>query len=153
MPKELVNGVTNFYGPRGRSDTNGGQIGTKGAVKQFAIELAGDNLTIQRGLLPAGAVVIGQTVVEILEPFVLGGTSPVINVGVVGTEGVNRLVQLTAAQAQSAAGTTLSIAPAGTLAVNAPLAANATIGAALGGTSPTVTAAGRLKLVVQYKSI
>lgn len=150
MPKETVNGVTNVYGPRGRSDTQGGQYKTEGAVKFLVIEFAGDNLLQQRAILPAGAVVSGNATIEILEPFVLGGTSPVINVGVLTTEGTNRLGQLTQAQAQSAAGTTVSVASAGTLALNTPLTAGVTIAVALGGTTPTVTAAGRAKLAIPY---
>lgn len=151
MPKEIVNGVTNFYGPRGRSDSQGGQIGTVGSEKEFVLMFAGDNLTLQSGAIPAGAAIITNAVVEIEEAFVLGGTTPVINVGVLGTEGTNRICQISQANAQALG--TYSYASAGTLAVNTPLAAAAAIRVALGGTSPTVTGAGRAKVVVKYRTI
>jgi hypothetical protein len=86
----------------------------------------------------------GNAVVEVQEAFNLGGTTPVINIGVSGSEGTNRVAQISKAQAEAVG--TYSIAPAGTLAVNTPLAAPATIGVALGGTSPTSTSAGRVKV-------
>lgn len=148
MAKEIVNGVTNFYGPRGRGDTQAGQIGTEGAEKQLVIFFTGENYLQVRGTLPAGAVIQGNAVVEVSEVFALGGTTPVINVGLSTTEGTNRLAQLSEAQAEALG--TYSVAPAGTLAVNTPLAAAADIRVALGGTAPTATLAGLAKLVVKY---
>jgi hypothetical protein len=151
MPKELVNGVTNFYGPRGRADTQIGQIGTEGSQKELVVYFSGENYLQARGTLPAGAVITGNATVEIAEVFALGGTSPVINVGVLSSEGTNRLAQISKAQAEALG--TYSVAPAGTLALNTPLAAAATIAVALGGTTPTITAAGLCKLVIPYRTI
>lgn len=151
MPKELVNGVTNFYGPRSRGDTQGGQIGTVGPVKELVLFFTGENYLQQRATLPAGAVIAGNATVEVTEVFALGGTSPVINVGVLTTEGTNRLAQISEAQAEALG--TYSIASAGTLAVNTPLAAAVTIAVALGGTTPTITNAGLCKLVIPYRTI
>ena len=151
MPKETVNGVTNYYGPRTRFDTQAGQIGTTGAEKQLVIFFDGSNFASVRGTLPAGATVHGNTVVEITEAFNLGGTTPVINVGVSGAEGTNRVAQLSEAQAEAVG--TYSVASAGTLAVNTPLAAAADIRVALGGTSPTSTGVGAAKLIVKYTTI
>lgn len=151
MPKETVNGVTNFYGPRSRGDTQGGQIKTEGSVKQLVLYFTGENYLQQRATLPAGAVIHGQATVEIAEAFNLGGTSPVINVGVLTTEGTNRLAQISEAQAEAVG--TYSIASAGTLAINTPLTAAVTIAVALGGTSPTATTAGLGKLVIEYRTI
>lgn len=151
MPKETVNGVTNFYGPRGRGDTQAGQFRTAGAEKELVIFFTGENYTQVRGTLPAGAVIHGNVVVEIAEVFALGGTTPVINVGVNGTEGTNRVCQISEANAEALG--TYSYASAGTLAVNTPLAAAADIRVALGGTSPTITNAGLCKLVVKYTVI
>jgi hypothetical protein len=149
MPKETVNGVTNFYGPRSRGDTQGGQIKTEGAVKQLVIFFTGENYLQQRATLPAGAIIHGQATVEVAEAFNLGGTTPVINVGVLTTEGTNRLAQVTEANAEAVG--TYSYATAGTLAQNTPLTAAATIAIALGGTTPTATTAGLAKLVVEYR--
>jgi hypothetical protein len=151
MPKEFVNGVTNYYGPRVRGDTQAGQIGTVGAEKQLVIFFSGENFAQVRATLPAGAVVHGQTVVEIAEAFNLGGTTPVWNIGLVGAEGTNRVAQISEAQAEAVG--TYSIAPAGTLAVNTPLAAAADIRVALGGTTPTTGLGGLCKLVVKYTVI
>ena len=151
MPKETINGVTNYYGPRSRGDTQAGQIGTVGPVKELVIYFTGENFASVRATLPAGAVVHSQTVVEIAEVFNLGGTTPVWNIGLVGTEGTNRLAQISEAQAEALG--TYSIAPAGTLAANTPLTAAADIRVALGGTTPTTGLGGLCKLVVSYKVV
>ena len=149
--KEVVNGVTNYYGPRKRFDSQAGQIGTTGAEKQLVIFFDGANFSQVRATLPAGAVVHGNTVVEITEAFNLGGTTPVINIGALGTEGTNRVAQLSEAQAEAVG--TYSIAPAGTLAVNTPLAAATEIRIALGGTTPTAQPVGGGKVIVKYTTI
>lgn len=149
MPKSTLNGVTNVYGPRHRHEGVQGQMNTIGAERQLVIVFSGDTYATVTGTLPAGAVVVGNAVVEITEPFVLGGTTPVVNVGVATTEGTNRLAQLSEAQAEAVG--TYSLAPAGTLAVNTPLAAAVTIKVALGGTTPTSTVAGKAKLIVPYQ--
>ena len=151
MPKETVNGVTNYYGPRSRGDTQGGQIGTVGSVKQLVMFFTGENYASQSATLPAGAIIHGQATVEIAEAFNLGGTSPVINVGVATTEGTNRLAQISEAQAEAVG--TYSIASAGTLAANTPLTAGVTIRVALGGTTPTATVAGLAKLMIEYRVV
>lgn len=149
MAKETVNGVTNFYGPRHRHEGFVGKMPGIGAEHELVIHFSGDTYTTVTGTLPAGAAIVGNAMVEIAEAFALGGTTPVINVGVSTTEGTNRLAQISEAQAEAAG--TYSIASAGTLAVNTPLAAAATIKIALGGTSPTITSAGRGKLVIPYR--
>lgn len=150
MPnKSILNGVTNVYGPRHRHEGVQGQMNTIGAERQLVIHFSGDTYTTVTGTLPAGAVVVGNAVVEVVEAFNLGGTTPVINVGVATTEGTNRLAQLSEAQAEAVG--TYSVAPAGTLAANTPLAAAVTIKVALGGTTPTATVAGKAKLIVPYQ--
>ena len=149
--KEVVNGVTNYYGPRKRFDSQAGQIGTTGAEKQLVIFFDGANFSQVRATLPAGAVVQGNAVVEISEAFALAGTTPVINIGVQGSEGTNRLAQISQAQAQAVG--TYSIAPSGTLAINTPLAAAAEIRIALGGTTPTAQPVGGGKVIVKYTTI
>jgi hypothetical protein len=148
MPKEIINGVTNYFGPRSRGDTQAGQIGTAGAEKQLVIFFTGENFASVRATLPAGAVIHGNTTVEVTEVFTLGGTTPVWNIGLSTTEGTNRVAQISEAQAEALG--TYSIAPAGSLAVNTPLAAAADIRVALGGTTPTTGLGGLCKLVVKY---
>lgn len=151
MAKQTLNGVTNYYGPRHRHEGVQGRLPQAGATHELVLRFSGDTYSTASATLPAGAVVVGNTVVEVEEAFALGGTTPVINVGVTSTEGTNRLAQVSEAQAEAVG--TYSIATAGTLAVNTPLAAAVTISVALGGTSPTITDAGKLKLVVPYKVI
>lgn len=105
----------------------------------------GTTLAIKAGL------VVREVTVEVLEAFALGGTTPVINVGVSGSEGTNRVAQISEAQAEAVG--TYAITPAGTLAANTPLAADSTLNIALGGTSPTITSAGRLRVVVRVTDI
>lgn len=151
MAKETQNGVANYYGPRHRHEGVQGQMSTIGAERQLVIHFSGDTYTTVTGSLPAGAVIVGNAVVEVVEAFNLGGTTPVINVGVSGSEGTNRLAQLSEAQAEALG--TYSVASAGTLAVNTPLAAAATITVALGGTTPTIAGGGLAKVTIPYVAI
>lgn len=151
MGKETVNGVTNYYGPRHRHEGVQGQMPSVGAEKELVIHLSGDTYLTVTGSLPAGAVITGPAVVEVSEVFALGGTTPVINIGVQGSEGTNRVAQVSEAQAEALG--TYSIATAGTLAVSTPLAAAVVLKVALGGTTPTITGAGRMKVMVPYRVI
>lgn len=145
-----INGVKNIYGPRdSRYEGVVGSHTTRDGERDLVIWFdAGSYLQVE-GTLPAGAVISENSLVEVTEAFALGGTTPVINIGVSGSEGTNRLAQVSEAQAEAVG--TYSIATAGTLAKDTPLAAAATIKVALGGTTPTITAAGKMKLVVRYR--
>lgn len=149
MAKEAgTGGVYNYYGPRHRHEGVVGKMPGSGAEQEMVLLISGDTYLTVTGTLPAGATIVGQALVEVAEVFALGGTTPVINIGVSGSEGTNRIAQVSEAQAEAVG--TYSIASAGTLAVNTPLAAAATIKVALGGTSPTITSAGRMKVVIRY---
>jgi hypothetical protein len=151
MAKELVNGVYNYYGARHTYEGVQGKLPMAGAEGELVIHFSGDTYLTVTGSMPAGAMVTGHALLEVTEAFALGGTTPVINIGVSGTEGTNRLAQISEAQAEAVG--TYAIASAGTLAEDAVLAAAATIKIALGGTSPTITAAGKAKLVIPYRVI
>lgn len=144
MPRQILNGVTNYYGTRTTFDGAAGTDGRVGNERVYTLYIGGVDLTAATVRLPAGFTMHGNAVVEVQEAFNLGGTTPVINIGVSGSEGTNRVAQISEAQAEAVG--TYSIASAGTLAANTPLAAAATIAVALGGTSPTSTSAGRLKV-------
>jgi len=153
MAKESVNGVTNFYGARGRFDNDEAQLYGKGAVREQVVYFTGENYSQVAFTLPAGAQLVNTPIVEIEEAFVLGGTTPTINVGVSGSHGTNYAVEISEAKAE-AVGTYLSAAPAGTLALTAePLTAAASIVVALDGTTPTITAAGKAKVVFWYRVV
>lgn len=150
MARETVNGVPNFYGPRKRYEGLKGEEGRRNDLRELVVEFGGDSYSAVSFVLPKGATVVGNALVEINEAFVMTGTSPTILIGTT-TPATNYLATVTQAQAQALG--TYSSASGGTLAVNTPLAADATITVSLGGTTPTVTGAGKLKLVIPYKLI
>ena len=153
MAKEIVNGVTNFYGAKERYDNDFGILKTAGSLKEAVVNFTGANYSQVAFQLPAGARIVAAPLVEIHEAFLLGGTTPTINIGVSGSHGTNYFCEISKPQAETV-GTYQSAAPAGTLATSAsPLAAAAAIVVALDGTTPTITAAGAAKVVVQYQVI
>lgn len=151
MARETVNGVVNFYGPRHRHEALQGQMPSAGAMKEMVLLVSGDTYDDVSAVLPAGAVITGHTVVEVEEAFALGGTTPTINIGTSGSHGTNYVAELSEAQAEAIG--TYSLASAGTLAVNTPLAAATTIVVGLDGTTPTITGVGKMKVVIQYRVI
>lgn len=148
MTQQVINGVRNFYGQRHRHEGTVGQVRTAGVEKQLVITFAGDNYANLTFKLPKGAFVNGPVAIEIEEAFDLGGTSPTIQIGVQGSTGTNYLAEISEAQAEAVG--TYTDASAGSLAANAVLTADTTIVIALGGTTPTITSAGKAKVVVPY---
>lgn len=151
MTREVVNGVSNFYGPRSAYEGVGSTEATRDDKRYFVIDFGGKDYATASGTLPAGATIRGPALVEVREAFALGGTTPTINVGVSGSHGTNYLGELSEAQAEALG--TYSLASAGTLAVNTPLAAAVTIVVGLDGTSPTITGAGKARLIIPYETI
>ena len=150
MAKEALNGVYNYYGPRHRHEGAQGRMGHQGADRELVIRFSGDSYLTVADVLPAGATIVGNTIVEIEEAFNLGGTTPVLNIGVQGSESTNRIVQISEAQAEAVG--VYSIASAGTLAVNTPVAAATQLRATLTGTGPTiVVGVGKAKVTVTYR--
>lgn len=150
MAIETVNGVKNYYGPRGRHEAVAGQLGINGMVKQGVVTFTGENYTKVSFTLPAGAVLVGRAIVEVTEAFVIGGTTPNVAVGVSGSADTNYIALIPEASLEAIG--TYAIATAGTLAENTPLAAAATIVVALEGDT-TITAAGACKVVFEYKVV
>jgi hypothetical protein len=99
--------------------------------------------------LPAGAI-IQEVFAEVSEVFILGGTTPTLDVGTETSEGTNG-VDVTEAQAEALGSYDLTSALQGTWA--SPLAAATTIGLALGGSSPTNGATGKMRVVIRYWSV
>lgn len=145
----------NHYGPRSTQDgvVSGGSVHKDGVISEAVVYVKGSDFSSgsfdTRLTLPAGATFI-EAVAEVTEAFALGGTTPTINVGTNSSEGTNYAIELSEANAE-AAGTYYNATGAGTFA--APLAANTAIGVALDGTSPTVTSAGEMKVVIRYAKI
>jgi hypothetical protein len=153
-----ADGLRQHFGTRvAGEEANFGDSGASGSYREISISIRGSdfisNVYIGPTLvLPAG-VIVRESVAEVTEAFVMTGTSAVINVGVSGSESTNRLAQVTEAQAEAVGTYDTDATSAGTLAVGTPLAAQSTITIALGGTSPTVTAAGKLVLRVRVQDI
>lgn len=143
--------VNNHYGRRDTGKTVGVDRRKGSLVNELVLDVDGemvgnDAFALLAPTLPAGAV-IKDVYAYVSEAFVLGGTSPVIEVGTEGSEATNG-VSVSEAQAEAVGAYNLTSALAGTWA--APLAADTVVGIAMSGTSPTVTDAGKIRLVVSY---
>lgn len=141
--------VLNHFGQRdtGRA---AGVIKTEGVKNQLVLDLdaaqISDGLFIENFILPKGANV-QAAYFEVSEAFVLGGTTPTLLVGTDGGEVTNGLV-VSEAQAEAVGSGLASLA--GTWADDSGFAADTTVGVALGGATPTITTAGRIKVIVEY---
>ena len=146
----VVTTVSNHYGARDTGKTTGVSR-TAGFDNELTLVIDGDMVgneafDLIAPKLPAGAT-IEKVTAKVEEAFVLGGTSPVVEVGTEGSEATNGFT-MTEAQLEAVGTYDLTSALAGTWA--APLAAETTVGIDLAGTSPTVTSAGSVKVVIQY---
>lgn len=149
----VTTNVHNTFGPR-TSDRAQGKVKTEGSVNEVSIEITGTDVgnaayPLLAPELPAGAVV-EKVFLKTKEAFVLGGTTPAIEVGTEGSEATNGFT-ITEAQAETVGTYDVTAALSGTWA--APLAAKAVVGLALSGTTPTVTAAGKLEVVIRYSVV
>lgn len=149
-------GVFNHYGQRGTEDgvVSGGEVHGSGTIREAVIYVTGDDFGSGTDFdtqytIPAGSKFI-EAYAEVSEVFALGGTSPTINVGTNGSEGTNYAIELSEAQAE-ATGNVYNSTGAGTF--GSVLSADTTIGVALDGTSPTVTSAGKMKVIIRYIKI
>lgn len=147
--------VYNHYGPRFTQDgiVSGGKTRTAGVMQEAVIYIKGSDFTSgsfdTRLTLPAGSTFV-EAIAEVTEAFVLGGTTPTINVGTNTSEGTNYGIELSEAQGE-ATGAYYNATGAGTWA--APLAAATAVGVALDGTTPTVTSAGLAKVIIRYMKV
>ena len=142
--------VHNHYGER-VSEGVVGVVKTQGNTYQASVEFTGTDVgnaafPLLAPIIPVGAVITG-VVAKVKEAFALGGTSPTIEFGTEGSEATNGFT-ITEAQAEAVATYNLFSAVSGTWA--APLAAATTVGLAQAGTSPTVTDAGLMEVIVTY---
>lgn len=113
---------------------------------QLVRDVATNDAFLTQFKIPVGAV-IARVVVQVKTAFVLGGTTPTILIGTEGSEVTNGF-PISQAQAQAVGTYDLTAARTGTW--NAPIAATLTVGIALGGTTPTVTSAGRMDVIISY---
>lgn len=148
----VVATVSNHYGPRSTGKT-AGVSDTSGFINELAVDLDGAMVSaagfaLVAPIIPAGSRIL-EAYLDVSEVFVLGGTSPVIEVGTEGSEATNG-VSITEAQAEAVGVYDITSALAGTWDGTVGLAAATTVGIAMSGTSPTSTSAGKARLVVKY---
>lgn len=145
--------VNNHYGPR---DT-GGAVGvesTSGSEMTVAIQLTGASINdgfVPPVVIPKGALVKGATL-RVDEAFVLGGTSPTVQIGLAGSVATNN-IELTETELEAVGTKVPAEVGNGTFdpASATGVAAAAKLAIALGGTSPTVSAAaGKATLVIKF---
>lgn len=145
--------VNNHYGPRMTGKTQG-SMKTEGALGELVFDVDGEMVGNEAFALLAPQVPAGTLVtavyVEVTEAFVVGGTSATINIGTEGSENTNGF-EVTEAQAEAVGVYDVTSSLQGTWA--AGLAAATTIGIDMDGTSPTVTAAGKMRVVVKYVDV
>jgi hypothetical protein len=146
----VTTAVNNHYGPRETGKTVGSNF-TEGQIRELVLDIDGEMIgdaafALLAPKLPAGSIV-KEAFVEVTEVFVVGGTSPTINIGTEGSEGTNGL-EVTEAQAEALGTYDVTSSLQGTWA--SPLAAETTVGIAMDGTSPTITDAGKMRVVVRY---
>lgn len=151
-----ADGLRWHFGTRASGDeANFGTNGDVGPTKSLVIEVKGSDFTSNVYTGPTLSLPKGFTwrtgITEVTEAFALGGTTPTILVGVSGSEATNFLATVSEAQAEAVG--VYNEAGGGTLAANTPLAATSTITIVLGGTSPTVTAAGKMRISIQGEDL
>lgn len=140
-------GVKNVYGPRETAEGRAGEIRTAGATKQIQLDFRGDNYDQVSFSLPKGALLTLATAV-IEEAFVLGGTSPTINIGVAGSAGTNYLIEIDETSAETVDTVVGSVSGVGSL--SGIFASDFNLTVELDGTSPTIGAEGKAKVIIEY---
>ncbi len=148
-------GVHNHYGPR-EVGKGVGVTKTSGFMNELTLDIDGDMVGAEEFALLAPVIPAGSRIedvfVEVSEAFVLGGTAPIIEVGTEGSEATNGF-STTEAQAEAVGTYDLTSALSGTWASATGLAADTTLGIALAGTTPTVTSAGKMRVVIRYVKV
>lgn len=152
------NVVENVRSQFGRRRTGGfeGVNKVEGMKEELVIYIDGEVWndvpdTLKPYVLPAGAV-IKNVYVDIEKAFTLTGTTPTILVGTDGSEVTNGFV-ISEAIAEGTASANLTATLTGTWDNEVPLAANTTIGIALGGTTPAMAASGVARITILFERI
>lgn len=150
----VVSVVHNLFGRR-QSKGTVGVYETDGLIWELAMDLDGEMVSkgqfpLLPPKLPKGSK-IRNILMVVTEAFALGGTTPSIKIGTLGSEATNG-TSITQAQAQALGTYDLTTVLAGTWAN--PITANTTIGLALAGTAPTSNVnVGKARLVIRYDNI
>jgi hypothetical protein len=148
----VTSDVHNFHGPR---DTGGaaGVVRTEGFTEQLIIDIVARDFndgidTLVTTKLPAGAI-IKDVFWETTEVFVVTGTTPTLLIGTATSEVTNGFV-ISESNLETVGVYNKTSTLAGTWDAEAPLAAQTTVGVALGGTSPVITDAGKGRAIIVY---
>ena len=145
-------GVNNYYGERSTDEARvSNEISNSGGshVLEVAFRAKDDQYLLVAGTIPAGSV-IRETIVEVIEAFVVGGTTPTINLGTDGSAATNG-VPISEAQAEAIG--VYAPTAIGTWAQGAVLAADTAIAVELGGSTPTLTEVGHVVVKVLYDNM
>lgn len=136
----------------GRNDPDFDSFGVTdkdGHEKELVITIDGEKFSsgtytlAETHSLPAGAVPL-YAHVEVTEAFALGGTTPTIQFG--DSNDADRFGALAEASAEATGVYTLTVAAT-------PTTAARDLAITLGGTSPTVTSAGKARVVLGYRAV
>ena len=160
-----ADGLRVGFGPNLADFSSVGEHKTNGADKELRIVIDGEKFTggiyqfDATEVLPVGAVPL-YAHARVTEVFVLGGTTPTIQIGSTSSTGsvpnAPSAAVGTAAIAGSVSEANAEALGTYTLSVTAtPLTATTAgvLQVTLGGTTPTVTAAGRMTLVIGYRLV
>lgn len=148
LEADATRGVKTWYGPQDLSQSEARSLTSVGKVKEMTVVVTGSDYASVSFTLPKGSIVV-DSFVEVTEAFALGGTTPTLALGTSGSAPTNSIVDVTEANAE-AIGTYQGV-PAGTLAAGTPLAADTTIVVELGGSTPTITSAGKAYVSFRYR--
>lgn len=146
-----ADGLIVGFGPNVPDFDNVGFVSTSSNEKELTFVIDGEKfsggvyLFNTTEALPVGASPVSASV-RVSEAFVLGGTTPTITVGTTGTGASTVFGSLseTNAEATGTYNLTVTATP-----LTATTAGNLRVG--LGGTTPTVTSAGRATVTVVYR--
>lgn len=149
----VTSNVHNQFGPRDAGGTQGVNK-VEGIKEELIIDLNAELFNdVPDGLIPfvlPGGAIITAVYVDVEEVFVVSGTNPTVLIGTDGSEVTNGFV-ISEAVLEATGTANLTSTLAGTWDAEAPLAANTTIGIALGGTgSPAITDAGKARVTILF---
>jgi hypothetical protein len=144
--------VSQHFGQRNeRDEESAGIVNTQGVYNELTIDF--DAATLSAGAfnltpaaIPAGSRVI-RVLVEVQAAFSLGGTTPAVRIGTLGSAPTNGFT-ISEAQAEAVGMYDVTASVNGTWANQ--LAARTVVGIALTGTTPTNGTVGRARVIIEY---
>jgi hypothetical protein len=148
--------VHNHYGPRATGKTQG-VLDTHGSMNELVLDIdaamvSAEAFPLLAPYIPAGSR-IEDVYVEVSEAFVLGGDTPVIEIGTEGSEATNGFT-ISETIAEALGVYDLTSALSGTWSQSTGLLSNTTIGIDIAAAdTPTITAAGKMRVVIRYVKV